>query len=237
MGDEVSKRAAGYAAAELVEDGMAVGLGTGSTVRFAMERLAERIRDGLSIVGVPTSHQTAGRARALGIPLGSLNDMPQLAIAIDGADQVDPALRLIKGRGAAQTREKAVAAAADQLVIVVDEAKLADPLSAPVPIEVLPFACAFVAGRLATLGGTGSVREGASKDGPVVTDNGGFVIDWSFGPIENPDGLERSIESIPGVTAAGLFTGFSEKMVVIVGTDGGCRVVRPGPARPRTGWW
>ncbi len=145
MGDETSKRAAGCAAAELVEDGMAVGLGTGSTVRFAMERLAERVRDGLSVVGVPTSHQTAARARALGIPLASLNDAPRLALAIDGADQVDPALRLIKGRGAAQTREKAVAAAADRLVIVVDEAKLADPLSAPVPIEVLPFACAFAA--------------------------------------------------------------------------------------------
>jgi ribose 5-phosphate isomerase A len=236
MGDETSKRAAGRAAAELVEDGTAVGLGTGSTVRFAMERLAERIRDGLSIVGVPTSHQTAMRARALGIPLASLNDSPRLALAIDGADQVDSALRLIKGRGGAQAREKAVAAAADRLVIVVDEAKLADPLSAPVPIEVLPFACAFAASRLAALGGSGTVREAVSKDGPVVTDNGGFVIDWSFGPIADPEGLERAIESIPGVTAAGLFTEFSEKTVVIVGCEGGCRVVSPGSPRSRTGW-
>jgi ribose 5-phosphate isomerase A len=236
MGDEASKRAAGYSAAELVEDGTAIGLGTGSTVRFAMERLAERIRDGLSVVGVPTSHQTAARARALGIPLASLNEAPHLALAIDGADQVDPALRLIKGRGAAQTREKAVAAAADGLVIVVDEAKLADPLSAPVPIEVLPFACAFVAGRLAALAGSGTVREGVSKDGPVVTDNGGFVIDWSFGPIADPERLERAIEAIPGVTAAGLFTGFSEKTVVIVGGDGGCRAIRPGSPTPRSGW-
>lgn len=236
MGDEVSKRAAGRAAAELVEDGMAVGLGTGSTLRFAMERLAERVRDGLSIVGVPTSHQTAARARALGLPLASLNDAPRLALAIDGADQVDPALRLIKGRGAAQTREKAVAAAADQLVIVVDETKLADPLSAPVPIEVLPFACAFAASRLAALGGSGMVRDGVFKDGPVVTDNGGFVIDWSFGSIADPEELERAIEAIPGVTAAGLFTGFTEKTVVIVGGDGGCRVVSPESSRPRNGW-
>ncbi|MEN6519494.1 MAG: ribose-5-phosphate isomerase RpiA [Methanospirillum sp.] len=236
MGDEVSKRAAGRAAAELVEDGMAVGLGTGSTVRFAMERLAERVRDGLSVVGVPTSHQTAARARALGIPLASLNDAPRLAVAIDGADQVDPALRLIKGRGAAQTREKAVAAAADRLVIVVDEPKLANPLSAPVPIEVLPFACAFAAARLAALGGSGTVREGVAKDGPVVTDNGGFVIDWSFGPIGDPEGLEHAIEAIPGVIAAGLFAGFAEKTVVIVGGDGGCRVVSPGSSRPRTEW-
>lgn len=236
MGDEAPKRAAGRAAAELVEDGMPVGIGTGSTVRFAMERLAERVRVGLSIVGVPTSHQTAARARALGIPLASLNDMPRLAIAIDGADQVDSALRLIKGRGAAQTREKCVAAAADRLVIVVDEAKLTDRLSAPVPIEVLPFSCAFVAARLAELGGTGSVREGVSKDGPVVTDNGGFVLDWSFGPIDDPAGLESAIEAIPGVVAAGLFTGFSEKTMVIVGDDAGCRVVSLGSPRPRTGW-
>ncbi len=236
MGDDAPKRAAGHAAAELIEDGMAVGLGTGSTVRFAMERLAERMREGLACVGVPTSHQTAARARALGIPLVSLNDAPRLSIAIDGADQVDPALRLIKGRGAAQTREKCVAAAADRLVIVVDRSKLTDRLSAPVPIEVLPFSCAFVAAQLAALGGTGSVREAVSKDGPVVTDNGGFVLDWSFGPIDEPAGLERAIEAIPGVVAAGLFAGFSEKTMVIVGDDAGCRVVSPGSPYPPTGW-
>lgn len=236
MGDDGPKRAAGRAAADLIEDGMAVGLGTGSTVRFAMERLAERVREGLAVVGVPTSHQTAARARALGIPLSSLNGAPHLALAIDGADQVDPAFRLIKGRGAAQTREKCVAAAADRLVIVVDGAKLADPLSAVVPIEVLPFSCAFVASRLAELGGTGGVREAVSKDGPVVTDNGGFVLDWSFGPIDDPAGLERAIEAIPGVVTAGIFAGFSEKTTVIVGDDAGCRVVSSGSSRPRTGW-
>lgn len=236
MADEVAKRAAGRAAAELVEDGMTVGLGTGSTVRFAMERLAERARDGLSIVGVPTSHQTASRARALGLRLASLNDAPRLDIAIDGADQVDPALHLIKGRGAAQTREKAVAAAADRLVIVVDDQKLVDRLSVPVPIEVLPFSCAFVASRLALLGGSGAVREGAAKDGPVVTDNGGFVIDWAFGRIDDPPGLEQAIEAIPGVTAAGLFTGFTEKTTVMAGNSGGCRIVRPGSPRPRSSW-
>jgi len=225
MGDEAPKRAAGYAAAGLIEDGMVVGLGTGSTVRFAMERLAERIRDGLSCVGVPTSHQTAMRARALGIPLSSLNDAPHLALAIDGADQVDPHLRLIKGRGAAQTREKCVAAAADRLVIVVDGAKLTDRLSVQVPIEVLPFACAGVAGQLALLGGSGRVREGVAKDGPVLTDNGGLVIDWSFGPIEEPDSLEDAIERIPGVISAGLFTRFVKKTTVMVGDGADCRVI------------
>lgn len=225
MGNEAPKRAAGYAAADLVEPGTLVGLGTGSTVRFAMERLAERIRGGLSCVGVPTSYQTAIRARALGIPLASLNDAPHLAIAIDGADQVDPELRLIKGRGAALTREKCVAAAAEQLVIVVDEDKLTERLSEQVPIEVLPFACALVMDRLAQMGGSGRIREGTAKDGPVVTDNGGLVIDWSFGQIEDPTGLETSIERIPGVIAAGIFSGFEKKTTVIVGNDAGYRVL------------
>ncbi|NLX49533.1 MAG: ribose-5-phosphate isomerase RpiA [Methanospirillum sp.] len=236
MADEASKRAAGRMAADMVEDGAAIGLGTGSTVRFAIERLAERVADGLSFVGIPTSHQTAMRARRLGIPLASLNDAPRLALTIDGADQVDPALRLIKGRGAALTREKIVAAASDRLVIVVDEPKLVGCLSSPVPVEVLPYACAFVERRLAALGGTGTVREGARKDGPVVTDSGGFVLDWSFGPIADPSGLESAVEAIPGVVASGLFAGFSEKMVVIVGNGSGCRVVRPGSTPPRSAW-
>ncbi len=225
MGDEAPKRAAGYAAADLIEAGSAVGLGTGSTVRYAMERLAERIQGGLTCVGVPTSHQTAMRARALGIPLASLNDAPHLAVAIDGADQVDPNLRLIKGRGAALTREKCVAAAADQLVIVVDEGKLTDRLSVQVPIEVLPFACTTVTGCLARMGGSGRVREGISKDGPVVTDNGGLVIDWLFGPIEDPATLEAEIERIPGVVSAGIFAEFGKKTRVIVGNDAGFRVL------------
>ncbi len=225
MGDEAPKRAAGYAAAELIEDGMVVGLGTGSTVRFAMERLAEQVRAGFTCVGVPTSHQTAMRARALGIPLASLNDAPHLAMAIDGADEVDPGLRLIKGRGAAQTREKCVAAAADRLVIVIGEEKLTDRLSTLVPIEVLPFACATVMGQLALLGGSGRVREGVAKDGPVLTDNGGLVVDWSFGPIQDPAGLEEAIERIPGVVAAGLFTRFTKKTTVIVGDGAGYRVI------------
>ena len=225
MGDEAPKRFAGYAAADLVDSGMVVGLGTGSTVRYAMERLAERMRQGLTCVGVPTSHQTAMRARALGIPLASLNDAPRLGIAIDGADQVDPALRLIKGRGAALTREKCVAAAADRLVIVVDEGKLAERLAVQVPIEVLPFACATVTARLARMGGSGRVREGTAKDGPVVTDNGGLVIDWSFGPIDDPERLESEIERIPGVVTAGIFSGFGKKTTVIVGDDAGYRVL------------
>jgi ribose 5-phosphate isomerase A len=125
----------------MVEDGMVVGLGTGSTVFFAMERLGERIRrDGLTIAGVPTSYQAAIRAREYGIPLTSLDEHPEIDIAIDGADQVDPALNLIKGRGAALLREKCVADAARKVIIVVDPTKLVEAMRAPVPVEVLPFA-------------------------------------------------------------------------------------------------
>jgi ribose 5-phosphate isomerase A len=227
MSVDASKQSAGYAAADLVEDGWTIGLGTGSTVRFTMERLAERMRDGFTCTGVPTSHQTAIRARSLGIPLASLNDVdvPRLALAIDGADQVDGAFRLIKGRGAAHTREKCVAAAANRLAIVIDGTKLVDSFTAPVPIEVLPFSCSHVLRALAALGGSGAIREGTAKDGPVVTDNGGFVIDWKFDSFDDPEMLETRIESIPGVVTAGLFTAFTKKTMVIVGDHAGCRVL------------
>lgn len=221
-----SKRNAGHRAAEAVEDGMVVGLGTGSTVFFAMERLGERIaRDGLSIAGVPTSYQAAIRARQYGIPLTSLDEHPVIDIAIDGADQVDTALRLIKGRGAALLREKCVCDAARKVLIVVDPTKTVDVLNAPVPVEVLPFASAPVFRRLAALGAAPVVREGVKKDGPVVTDNGNFILDCDFGAIADPRDLEAAIAAIPGVLECGLFTAYGEKITVIVGEEKGCRVV------------
>jgi ribose 5-phosphate isomerase A len=221
-----SKRNAGYRAAEMVEDGMAVGLGTGSTVFFAMERLGERIvRDGLHIVGIPTSYQAAIRARQYGIPLSSLDEHPELDIAIDGADQVDPALNLIKGRGAAHLREKCVCDAARKVLIVVDPTKMVDTLDAPVPVEVLPFASAGVFRRLALLGAGPVLREGVKKDGPVVTDNGNLILDCDFGAIEKPRDLETEIATIPGALECGLFTAYGEKITIIVGEETGCRVV------------
>ncbi|RXE55528.1 ribose 5-phosphate isomerase [Methanoculleus taiwanensis] len=220
-----SKRIAGYRAADLVEDGTVIGLGTGSTVFFAMERLAERIASGLSIVGVPTSYQAAIRAREYGIPLTTLDEFPQLALAIDGADQVDPGLSLIKGRGAAHLREKCVADAAEEVVIVVDSTKTVDTLSAPVPIEVLPFACGLAFRRLTEMGGVPVLREGVKKDGPVVTDNGNFIIDCNFGAIPDPASLEQQIAAVPGLLECGLFTTFAEKMRVVVGEGRECRIV------------
>ncbi len=217
------KREAGYYAAGMVEDGMVVGLGTGSTIVFAMERIAERIRDGLRIQGVPTSYQTESKARELSIPLTTLDDYPELDLAIDGADQVDGRLRLIKGRGAALTREKCVAAAAEELIIVVDESKITTILTAPVPVEVIPFALRPVMLGIRALGGDPVLRQGIRKDGPVVTDNGNFVLDCSFGSIDNPDRLEGLLSLMPGVLSCGLFCAFADKTTVVVGKSDGCR--------------
>jgi len=216
-----AKRAAGERAAEMVEDGMVVGLGTGSTVKYAMERLAARQREGVRILGIPTSLQTAIRARDLGIPLTTLDIHPEPDIAIDGADQVDRGKRLIKGRGAALTREKIVAAAAGRLVIVVDRSKMVEGLHGVVPTEVLPFALAPVLASLKTLGAAPVVREGVAKDGPVVSDNGGIIVDAGFGQIRNPEDVERAITLIPGVICTGLFTAYTGKTSVVVGGEKG----------------
>jgi ribose 5-phosphate isomerase A len=221
-----AKRNAGYHAADMVKDGMVVGLGTGSTVYFMIERLSSRLREGLHVKGVPTSFQTAIRAREYGIPLTSLDDNPLIDIAIDGADQVDPQFRLIKGRGAAHTREKCVAAAACQFVVVVDEAKIVPILTSQVPVEVIPFAVRPVMDQLRGLGCLPVVREAVRKDGPVISDNGNFIVDCNFPDISDPAGLEASIASIAGVVESGLFTGFSNKTTIIVGGGKKCRILK-----------
>jgi ribose 5-phosphate isomerase A len=215
------KRAAGRSAVEMVEDGMVVGLGTGSTVFFAMERLAERIEGGLSITGIPTSYQAENRARTLGIPLATLQDHPSPDIAIDGADLVDSHKRLIKGRGGALTREKCVAHAAERLVIVVDQGKCAQKLAGVVPIEVLPFAVLPVLRCIEDLGAQPVLREGSVRDGPVITDNGNFILDCTFPAIKDPEKLEIILDATPGVISSGLFTRFTGKTVVIVGKADG----------------
>jgi ribose 5-phosphate isomerase A len=213
-----AKRAAGYRAADMIEEGMVVGLGTGSTVYFTIERLSERVKGGLKIMGIPTSYQTATRAREAKIPLTTLDDNPVIDIAVDGADEVDPKLRLIKGRGAAHLREKCVAAAAKHFVVVVDEQKVVKKLgAAAVPVEVLPFAITPVLVQLRGLGGIPIIREAVRKDGPVITDNGNFVVDCRFKDIKNPEKLEAVLASIPGIIESGLFCGFTKKTTVIIG--------------------
>lgn len=220
------KRVAGVAAAAEVQDGMVVGLGTGSTAHYAILRIGKRIREeGLSVVGVPTSYQSAMRARAAGIRVADLADVTTIDLTIDGADQVDAAFNLIKGGGAAHTREKFVAAASKRIITVVDPSKLSEQLNVPVPLEVVPYAATLVARQVEALGGVPVLREGVKKDGPVITDNGNFVYDCDFGTIADPAGLEADLNALPGVLTCGIFTEFAEKICVLVGESTGCRTL------------
>lgn len=206
-----AKRAAGERAADLVKDGMVVGLGTGSTVAWTIKRLGEKVReDGLKILGVPTSYQAEELAIASGIMLTTLNQHPILDLAIDGADQVDADLFVIKGGGAAHTREKVVAASAKRFVIVADESKYVEKLTHVVPVEVLPFAARLVERRIKELGGKPVLRLGRMKDGPVITDNGNLVMDVDFGTIEDPAGLAARLCGIPGLVEHGIFDNLDE---------------------------
>jgi ribose 5-phosphate isomerase A len=220
-----AKSAAGFQAADMVENDMVIGLGTGSTVFYMIERLSARVREGIKVTGIPTSYQTAMRAREYGIPLTTLDDHPVIDMAIDGADEVDPALNLIKGRGAALTREKCVAAAALQFIVVVDEHKVVPRLTAPVPVEIIPFAVTPALSQLRGLGCRPLIREGVKKDGPVITDNGNFIVDCTFSSIENPAELEGAISRIPGIVECGLFCGYADKTTIIVGNEKKCKMI------------
>ena len=219
------KENAGNKAAEYISDDMIIGLGTGSTVAFTMDQIAARIKEGLRIIGVPTSIQTAMKARDRGIPLASLDDVSRIDITIDGADQIDPNLCLIKGRGAAQVRERCVADASDRLIIVADQSKLCNQLSGPVPVEVIPFALGHTIRKLEKLGGSVIIRDGVKKDGPVLSDNGNIILDYHSGPVIDPYAMETCINNIPGVVSCGIFAEFTAVTTVIIGETGGCRVI------------
>lgn len=222
----LGKRAAARAVADSVKTGQRLGLGTGSTVTFFLERLAERVaEEGLRIVGVPTSEPTSIRARELGLPLGSLDAIESLDLAVDGADEVDPQLDLIKGGGAALTREKIVAAAAARFVVIVDETKLVARLGASfrLPIEVLPFGWRQSSARIAALGLRNELRREADSQ-PLRTDNGNYVLDAVLGPCEDLRALELELDAIPGVLECGLFVGMADE-AWIGGADGSVRVI------------
>ena len=209
--NQSAKKAAGEAAADLVKSGMVVGLGTGSTVAWTIKRLGERMKEeGLEFLGVPTSFQAESLAIECGIRLTTLNQHPVLDLAIAGADQVDHRLYVIKGGGAAHTREKVVACSAQQFVVVADESKYAKHLSHPVPVEVLPFALRPVERQLQELGGKPVLRLGKMKDGPVITDNGNFVLDVDFGRNEEPVELGARMSRIPGLVEHGIFENLDE---------------------------
>ena len=216
------KRMAAIAAMDYVRDGHIVGLGTGSTARHAIAALGERVRAGLTIKGVPTSEETADLARRIGIPLLSYEEAWSIDVAIDGADQVDPQLNLIKGGGGALLREKIVAAAARQLIIVVDHTKRVPVLgnSCPLPVEVIPFGWPNTARCIETLGGKAVIRERRGRI--FTTESGHYILDLHVGHIEDPAGLETRLNRIPGVVENGLFVGRTN--LLIVGTPRGVEV-------------
>src|SRR5258708_4746483 len=231
MANEEEKEAAGRAAAKLVREGDIVGLGTGSTAYFAVVALGERVKAGLKIIGIPTSVHTADLARAVGIPLTTLDEHPEIDITIDGADEVDPKLNLIKGGGGALTREKVVASASKKMVVVADSGKVVAVLGKfPLPVEVIPFARTVVERKIVALGGSPKLRTKVDG-GPFLTDNGNEILDCSFGKIDDPPALAREVNGMPGVVEHGLFIGLAN--AAVVGRGASVEEIRPKFARKR----
>jgi ribose 5-phosphate isomerase A len=221
-----AKEIAARSAVSRVQSGMVVGLGTGSTALIAVRLLAERIqREGLRVVGIPTSLATERAANELQIPLATLEAHPEIDLAFDGADQVDAELRCIKGYGGALLREKIVARCASRFLVMVDASKLSQTLDKPVPVEVLPFGLGAARAGLEALGGKPKLRrvDGAA----VITDNGNQIFDVDFGPMEHPQEVAARIAALPGVIDHGLFVDLITELHV--GEPSGPRVVnRPG---------
>jgi len=220
------KKMAGYEAAKEVEDGQVVGLGTGSTTHYFIEKLGMRIKEeGIQVLGIPTSYQSFFLAKEWNIPVTSLEEH-DVDIAIDGADEIDPELNLIKGGGAAHTLEKIVDYAADRFIVIADDSKVVKKLGkTPVPLEVLSSSSRMVLQALDDLGATGKIRMAQMKDGPVITDHGNFVIDADFGLLEDPCELEIVLNSIPGVLENGIFSGVVDQ--AIIGSDEGIKKISP----------
>jgi ribose 5-phosphate isomerase A len=214
---EEAKKNAALEAVKHIKGGLIVGLGSGSTAAYAIQEIGRLIHQkNWKILGVPTSYQAFLLAVDNGISITTLNEHPKLDLTIDGADQVDPDLNLIKGMGGALTKEKIVALASKQNIIVTDETKLTKKLGTnqPVPIEVLPFAIALVESRIKKMKGNPILREGKGKVGPIITDNGNFIVDADFGPIDAPDKLNSELKSIPGLVETGLFINTADTVYI-----------------------
>lgn len=217
------KKLAAERAVEYVKDGMNVGLGTGSTAYWAIMAIGERVKNGLSISAVATSRQSEKLAGELNIPLTSFSKIKHLDVTIDGADEVDENMNLIKGGGGALLREKIVASATEHYIVVVDDSKLVSPLGKfPLPVEIVLFGWELTVFHLEKLGCSISIRQKDTKD--FITDNGNYIADCSFGAITDPKELTAALNAIPGVVENGLFVGIPE--LVIVGIpDGSVRVL------------
>ena len=213
------KEAAARASLQFVKDGQVVGLGTGSTAAYFIKMLGDEVKRGLRIRGIPTSVRSGELAASLGIPLTTLDECQEIAVTVDGADEVDPQLRLIKGGGGALLREKIVASATKQLVIVADATKQVPVLGKfPLPVEVIRFAQALVAKEIAALGAQVSVRMGADGK-PFVTDENNHILDCRFGQIPDADKLARQLSDMPGVVEHGLFIGMASVVLFARGSE------------------
>jgi ribose 5-phosphate isomerase A len=231
------KKAAAARALDFVEQGMKLGLGSGTTAEAFLELLGARVSGGLRIVGVPTSEQAAAKARALGIALGDLDALAPLDLTVDGADEVDGALNLIKGGGAALLREKIVASSSKRMMVIADESKRVKRLGRfPLPVEVTPFGHLTTARRIAeALSALGYARVPLTlrlKDGaPLKTDGGNFIYDCAFGAIGDAHGLDIALSQVAGVVEHGLFVGMASALV-LAGPDGVGLIERTGSAAP-----
>ena len=224
--EEAKKRVA-FEAVNHVKDGFVVGLGSGSTAAYVIQEIGKlKQQNNIQIFGVPSSSQAMMVAIRSGVPLTTLDEHPTLDLAIDGADEVDNKLDMIKGGGGALTREKIVASAAKQVVIVADETKLVNKLGiiCRIPVEVLPFALTLVMAKIKELGGESTLREGKGKVGAVVTDNGNYIIDIDFGAIDDVKELDRKLRVIPGVIETGLFIGMAD--IVYLGKPDGIKTLK-----------
>jgi len=219
MANDREKEAAARASLRFVKDGQIVGLGTGSTAAYFIQLLGEEVRNGLKIRGIPSSDRSREQAASLGIPLTTLDESPQIDVTVDGADEVDPQLRLIKGGGGALLREKIVASATRQFVIIADTSKRVPVLgSFPLPVEVIKFARAVVVRKIQDLGADVELRR--RTDGtPFLTDENNYILDCRFGQIADADGLARRLSDMPGIVEHGLFIGMADIVLVADGSE------------------
>jgi ribose 5-phosphate isomerase A len=221
---ERMKQLACQRAAQEVQDGMVLGLGTGSTVYYFLHELGRMVREGVRMTGVPTSIQTTQLATQLAIPLTTLDDQPHLDLAVDGADEVDDQLNLVKGAGGALLREKIIAASAARFLVVVDEGKLVTQLGEryPLPVEVVPFGYTPAIRAVEGLGARVTLRRGTDGQ-PWISDNGNYILDCRFGPIADPVALQKALLAVPAVVESGLFLNMAG--TVIVGHAEGVRLL------------
>ena len=219
MANDQEKEAAARASLQFIKDGQVVGLGTGSTAAYFIQMLGEKVKQGLRIRGIPTSERSLELARSLGIPLTTLDECQEIAVTVDGADEVDPQLRLIKGGGGAMLREKIVASATKQLVIVADASKRVPVLGKfPLPVEVIRFAEVLVAKRIGAMGADVQLRKGVDGQ-PFVTDENNHVLDCHFGEIRDPERIARQLSDMPGVVEHGLFVGMASVALFARGNE------------------